>query len=223
MFSDGVIAIAITLLVLQIHVPHTEQGGLLDALLDQWPSYIAFIISFVVIGIMWVSHHSMFERIAAVDRGLLFINLLLLLGIAFLPFPTDLVATYIQDGGANSHIAAAIYSVTMVAIGFAFTGMWFHCQQAALAARRRHSHRADPRRGPPLPGRDRSSTSSPSGSRSSAPRRASWCTRCSPPISSPARRRGSPRLTARSRPSTARSEPTGRHRIFRAAAGRRPS
>ena len=126
MFSDGVIAIAITLLVLQIEVPETEQGGLWDALLDQWPSYIAFIISFVVIGIMWVSHHSMFERIAAVDRGLLFINLILLLGIAFLPFPTNLVATYVQAGGANSHVAAAIYSATMVAIGFAFTGMWIH-------------------------------------------------------------------------------------------------
>lgn len=126
MFSDGVIAIAITLLVLQIHVPRTRQGGLWNALLDQWPSYVAFIISFVVIGIMWVSHHSMFERIGAVDRGLLFINLILLLGIAFLPFPTDLVATYMQDGGTNSHVAAAIYSATMVAIGLAFTAMWFH-------------------------------------------------------------------------------------------------
>jgi uncharacterized membrane protein len=126
MFSDGVIAIAITLLVLQIRVPQSEQGDLIDALLDQWPSYIAFIISFVVIGIMWVSHHSMFERIGAVDRGLLFINLLLLLGIAFLPFPTDLVATYVQGGGSNSHVAAAIYSGTMVGIGFAFTGMWLH-------------------------------------------------------------------------------------------------
>jgi uncharacterized membrane protein len=112
--------------VLQIRVPHSATGQLWDALLDQWPSYIAFVISFVVIGIMWVSHHSMFERIAAVDRGLLFINLLLLLGIAFLPFPTDLIATYVRDGGTNSHVAAAIYSATMVAIGLAFTGMWGH-------------------------------------------------------------------------------------------------
>ncbi|HEX5586819.1 MAG TPA: TMEM175 family protein [Acidimicrobiia bacterium] len=126
MFSDGVIAIAITLLVLQIKVPHARQGNLLDALLDQWPSYVAFALSFVVIGIMWVSHHSMFERIALVDRKLLFINLLLLMGIAFLPFPTDLVATYVRDGGSNSHIAAAIYSSTMVAIGIAFAGMWLH-------------------------------------------------------------------------------------------------
>jgi uncharacterized membrane protein len=126
MFSDGVIAIAITLLVLQIPVPRSEQGDLLQALLDQWTSYVAFFVSFVVIGIMWVSHHSMFERIARTDRGLLFINLLLLLGIAFLPFPTDLMATYVRDGGANSHVAAAIYSATMVGIGIAFTGMWAH-------------------------------------------------------------------------------------------------
>jgi uncharacterized membrane protein len=125
-FSDGVIAIAITLLVLEIRVPHSRQGNLFDALVDQWPSYIAFTLSFVVIGIMWVSHHSMFERIAAVDRGLLFINLLLLLGIAFLPFPTDLIATYVREGGSNSHIAAAIYSSTMVFIGVAFAWMWLH-------------------------------------------------------------------------------------------------
>jgi TMEM175 potassium channel family protein len=124
MFSDGVIAIAITLLVLEITVPETKQGDLFDALVDQWPSYVAFVISFVVIGIMWVSHHSMFERIAAVDRGLLFINLLLLLGIGFLPFPTALLASYVREGGANSHVAAAIYSANMVGIGIAFAGMW---------------------------------------------------------------------------------------------------
>jgi uncharacterized membrane protein len=124
MFSDGVIAIAITLLVLEITVPQTKQGDLFDALINQWPSYVAFVISFVVIGIMWVSHHSMFERIAAVDRGLLFINLLLLLGIGFLPFPTALLASYVREGGANSHVAAAVYSATMVGIGIAFAGMW---------------------------------------------------------------------------------------------------
>jgi uncharacterized membrane protein len=125
-FSDGVIAIAITLLVLQIHIPHVKNGDLLDALAQRWPSYIAFVMSFVVIGIMWVSHHSMFERIARVDRGLLFVNLTLLLGIAFLPFPTGLLADYVRDGGANAHVAAAIYSATMVFIGLAFMGMWAH-------------------------------------------------------------------------------------------------
>lgn len=126
MFSDGVLAIAITLLVLEISVPDARPGHLFDELLDSWPSYVAFILSFVVIGIMWVSHHSMFERIARVDRGLLFVNLLLLLGIAFLPFPTALLASYGTEGGSNSSVAAAFYSATMVFIGLAFTVMWVY-------------------------------------------------------------------------------------------------
>jgi len=125
-FSDGVIAIAITLLVLQISVPSARQGDLFDALVDLWPSYLAFILSFAVIGIMWVSHHSMFERIASVDRLLLFLNLLLLMGIAFLPFPTALLADYIQQGGENAKFAAAMYSTTMTLIGIFFVLMWHH-------------------------------------------------------------------------------------------------
>ena len=128
-FSDGVLAIAITLLVLEISVPIAESGDLGQALVDQWPSYVAFFLSFVVIGIMWVSHHSMFERIARVDRRLLFLNLFLLLGIAFLPFPTALLAEYVEDGGTNSHLAAAIYSATMALIGVAFWLMWHHLYQ----------------------------------------------------------------------------------------------
>ena len=127
-FSDGVLAIAITLLVLDLKVPHTEQGALTHALWRQWPSYAAFFISFIVIGIMWVSHHSMFERIATVDRRLLFLNLLLLLGIAFLPFPTSLLAQYIREGGQNASISAAIYSATMCVIGVVFFFMWVHLE-----------------------------------------------------------------------------------------------
>src|SRR5688572_10360471 len=123
-FSDAVIAIAITLLVIiLLELPHVEHG-LFDALVDHWPSFVAFIISFVVIGIMWVSHHAMFERIASVDRPLLFLNLLLLMGIAFLPFPTDLLATYVADGGGDAHVAAAMYSTTMTLIGIVFLSMW---------------------------------------------------------------------------------------------------
>ncbi len=125
-FSDGVIAIAITLLVLTLKVPNVKDGRLFDALVDDWTSYAAFVLSFIVIGIMWVSHHSMFERIKAVDRSLMFLNLLLLLGIAFLPFPTSLLATYVREGGENAHIAAATYSVAMTAIGLAFMLMWVH-------------------------------------------------------------------------------------------------
>jgi uncharacterized membrane protein len=125
-FSDAVIAIAITLLVLEIHIPDADQGSLFDALLDLWPSYTAFILSFVTIGIMWVSHHTMFERIALVDRRLLFLNLLLLMGIAFLPFPTALLGRYIEQGGENAQFAAAAYGATMTLIGLFFLAMWHH-------------------------------------------------------------------------------------------------
>ena len=126
-FSDGVIAIAITLLVLDIKVPHPMGStNLFEAIGDEWPALLAFALSFAVIGLIWVSHHSMFEHIAHVDRGLLFTNLLLLLGIAFLPFPTALLAEFVAEGGSNAHQAAAIYSATMAGIGFAFSGIWLH-------------------------------------------------------------------------------------------------
>jgi uncharacterized membrane protein len=128
-FSDGVIAIAITLLVLDIKIPESEPGKLFDALLDHWPSYVAYVLSFTVIGIMWVSHHSMFERIRHTDRGLLFTNLLLLLGIGFLPFPTALLAEYTQQGGTNASVAAALYSATMAAIGLAFLAIWVYLEK----------------------------------------------------------------------------------------------
>lgn len=128
-FSDAVIAIAITLLVIEIHVPNSSSGELIDDLVHQWPSYAAFLISFVVIGIMWVSHHSMFERIAVVDRRLLFLNLMLLLGIGFLPFPTALLATYVREGGQNASVSAAVYSATMALIGVFFYFMWIHLER----------------------------------------------------------------------------------------------
>jgi uncharacterized membrane protein len=147
-FSDAVIAIAITLLVLDVKVPHARDGRLFHDLGQIWPSYVAYALSFAVIGIMWVSHHSMFERIQYVDRRLLFLNLWLLLGIAFLPFPTGLLAEYAREGGSNSHAAAAIYSATMMFIGFAFLSIWLHLarrpqllgEEASSASLRRSIH-----------------------------------------------------------------------------------
>ncbi|HEY5154829.1 MAG TPA: TMEM175 family protein [Acidimicrobiales bacterium] len=124
-FSDGVMAIAITLLILDVKVPIAEEGGLTRALAHQWPSYAAYAVTFLVIGIMWVNHHFLFDRVEAVTRGLLYLNLLLLMGIAFLPFPTALLAEYLRED-ANSHIAAAVYSATMVAIGVGFVALWWH-------------------------------------------------------------------------------------------------
>jgi uncharacterized membrane protein len=125
-FSDGVIAIAITLLILEVKIPHVRAGNLASALGDQWPSYAAYVLTFIVIGIMWMNHHRAFELIARTDRGLLFVNLFMLMGIAFLPFPTALLADYVVDGGGNAEVAAAIYSATMTIIGLTFLGIWLY-------------------------------------------------------------------------------------------------
>jgi TMEM175 potassium channel family protein len=122
-FSDGVFAIAITLLIIEVRVPHSEAGELAGDLVNLWPSYAAYVVSFAVIGIIWVNHHEIFERIVSVDRPLLFLNLLLLLTVAFLPFPTALLGEYIREGD-NAHIAAAVYGANMTLIGLAFIAMW---------------------------------------------------------------------------------------------------
>ena len=97
-FSDGVFAIAITLLIIEVRVPDSQSGELGRDLANQWPSYAAYLVSFVIIGIIWVNHHDIFERITTVDRPLLFLNLLLLLTVAFLPFPTARLGQYIRQG-----------------------------------------------------------------------------------------------------------------------------
>lgn len=99
-FSDGVFAIAITLLVLEIKVPDDAGDRLWSALGAMWPSYAAYVVTFLVIGVMWVNHHTVFQCIARVDRKLLFLNLILLMGVAALPWPTAVVAEYLREGNA---------------------------------------------------------------------------------------------------------------------------
>ncbi|MFM8884158.1 MAG: TMEM175 family protein, partial [Solirubrobacterales bacterium] len=92
-FSDGVIAIAITLLVLQITVPAVSNGvGLLEELKAEWPSYLAYVISFLTIGGFWLAHHTIFSCLRAVSPATMKVNLLLMMAIAFLPFPTAVMA-----------------------------------------------------------------------------------------------------------------------------------
>src|SRR5438876_9124079 len=109
-FSDGVFAIALTLLILDIHVPHDLPAGtwLLDALWQQWPTYIAFIMGFSTIGIMWINHHRLFNLIKRSDHWLLVFNTMLLFGITIVPFPTSLVAQYFGHPGEQT--AALVYS-----------------------------------------------------------------------------------------------------------------
>jgi uncharacterized membrane protein len=126
-FSDGVFAIAITLLVLELRVPelHADER-LWPALLAEWPQFGAYLTSFVVLGIMWVNHHSMFRQIQRADRGLIFLNLGLLLWTALLPFPTNLFAEYLRDDSINANVAAAVYSTNLTLAAIAFSTIWWH-------------------------------------------------------------------------------------------------
>jgi uncharacterized membrane protein len=126
-FSDGVFAIAVTLLVLELRVPRdVEAGRLWHELARDWPSLSGYLVSFFVIGIMWVNHHAMFRLIVRIDRVGLFLNLLLLLFTAAIPFTTALIAEYLNVGGANAHVAAAVYSATLLCCAVVFTAMWVH-------------------------------------------------------------------------------------------------
>lgn len=126
-FSDGVFAIAITLLVLEIKVPnhHTiETSSLTSALLSLWPSYLAFLTSFGTILVMWVNHHRIFSLVRRSDHLFFYWNGLLLLFVTFVPFPTALLAEYLPHPEAK--IAATVYAGTFLAIALAFQGLWRH-------------------------------------------------------------------------------------------------
>jgi uncharacterized membrane protein len=122
-FSDGVFAVAITLLVLNVAVPEAGAVPLRHALTSLWPSYAAYVVSFTTIGIMWVNHHAIFRCIRVVDRPLQFINLFLLMIITFIPFPTSLLGRYIE-ASRDSGLAAAVYGFVMVLMALGFSVLW---------------------------------------------------------------------------------------------------
>jgi len=124
-FSDGVFAIAITLLVLEIHVPAPGSGSLGHELAAQWPSYAAFIVSFLTIGIIWINHHAMLRRIARADHSILIWNLALLMTISALPFTTALMASYLKESEGES-LAASIYSGSFLLVTVVFLAMNHH-------------------------------------------------------------------------------------------------
>src|SRR5207302_9497227 len=108
---------------LELHVrPGNE--GLWHGLVKEWPQFAAYISSFFVIGIMWVNHHSMFKQIRRTDGSLLFLNLLLLLWTALLPFPTGLISRYIGDGGTDAKVAEAVYGANLTLAAIAFSLIW---------------------------------------------------------------------------------------------------
>jgi uncharacterized membrane protein len=139
-FADGVFAIAATLLILNVDAQVAgDVGDLGDSLTHIWPSYLAYAVSFVTIGIMWVNHHTVMSQIDRTDRRFLFANIGLLMCIAFVPFPTRLLAEHIRGAGAES--AALAFGLTMTATAIFFNAVWFY----ASAGRRLLRADADPR------------------------------------------------------------------------------
>src|SRR4051794_35130370 len=122
-FSDGVFAIAITLLVLELSVPKEDFDDLWRGILDQWPAYLGYATSFTTIGAIWLLHHGVFRRLAYVDGVVIRLNLLLLMIVSFVPFPTKLVAEAIHDRTAE-RAAVVLYGATLFAVSLVFGAMW---------------------------------------------------------------------------------------------------
>jgi uncharacterized membrane protein len=123
-FSDGIFAIAITLLVLTVAQP-SHYDDLTKQLTQRWPSLAAYVVSFAIIGIMWLNHHSIFNHFERVDRGLVYLNLLLLMTIAFLPYPTGVLGEALhRHQGAEA--AAVFYGLTMAANAYAWGALWLY-------------------------------------------------------------------------------------------------
>ncbi|WP_296500759.1 TMEM175 family protein [uncultured Actinomyces sp.] len=121
-FSDGVIAIAITLLSLEIKLPDDVES-LLRALASLWPGYVGFVLSFLLVGQVWLNHHAIFARVRSVDQWMLICNLFLLLDVAFLPFATS-VLTRSLESGHDERTGAVFYGLVMVVGGLFFNALW---------------------------------------------------------------------------------------------------
>jgi uncharacterized membrane protein len=137
-FADGVFAIAATLLIIDV-TADAPGGALGHAVLQAWPEYAAYAVSFLTIGIMWINHHTCMRQIGTIDRTFMAINLLLLMCIAFVPFPTRLIAEHFHDNGLRA--AALTYGITLVATSICFASFWFY----AARGDRLIAEDADPR------------------------------------------------------------------------------
>jgi uncharacterized membrane protein len=139
-FADGVFAIAATLLILNVDTAIPEGADELGTkLLEAWPSYVGYAVSFLTIGIIWMNHHSVMSLIERVDRRFLLANVVFLMCVAFIPFPTRLLAEHLREDGARA--AALAYGVTLTATAVMFSVVWFY----AAVGRRLLRSDADPR------------------------------------------------------------------------------
>lgn len=131
-FSDGVFAVAITLLALNLVVGGPGHGPLLRQLVDHWPVFAAYGVSFFTIGIIWVNHHSLFDLMRRVDRPLLFLNLLLLSFVVAIPFATSTLATYLRVPGSSGTTAGVLYAGVMEGMSLSFTVIFVHALRSDL-------------------------------------------------------------------------------------------
>jgi uncharacterized membrane protein len=123
-FSDGVFAIAITLLVLTIPSPENyKQLG--DSLWNQWPAYAAYIVSVAIIGIMWLNHHTVFDHFERIDRNLVYLNLALLATVVLIPYPTQVFGEALQRG-EGERVAAVFYSIVMTLNAVTWAALWLY-------------------------------------------------------------------------------------------------
>jgi TMEM175 potassium channel family protein len=131
-FSDAVFAITVTLLVLEIRPP-TSDSNLLHGLLALWPSYLAYVVTFLFIGQVWANHHVMFDHIRAADRIVLLLNTLLLMVVAFLPFATSVLAGALRSG-QGERTAVVFYGIVFDVTALTFNAVWqYACRHRLLS------------------------------------------------------------------------------------------
>ena len=141
-FADGVFAIAATLLILNVDAQiGTGSGQLSHRLLDIWPSYIAYAVSFVTIGIIWSNHHTVMGQVGRVDRMFLMLNIVLLMCVAFVPFPTRLIAEHLRDRDELQAPALA-YGATMTVMAVTYITLWLYASRKGRLLRPDHDPRA---------------------------------------------------------------------------------
>lgn len=123
-FSDGVLAVAITLLVLDLHFDASaHHAGLAHQIGKDWPSYVAYAVSFMVIGVIWVNHHALFELVGRVDRVFLFENLILLMFVTTMPFTTSTLAQFLRDDRTDARWAVLLYGISNLGMSLGYSAM----------------------------------------------------------------------------------------------------
>ncbi len=132
-FSDGVFAIAITLLVLDLSMPLSAGRDLVEGFLQEWPSYLAYIVSFSTVAAIWFGHHAITERLVRTNGTLLRLNMLLLLVVSLLPFPTRVLAEFIKEGSAE-RVAVTVYGIVLLLTSLLLSGLWRYARTARLVA-----------------------------------------------------------------------------------------